>query len=173
MEVPAALPSPLLPIFPSNKDFNIFYYAEECPTTTTHLLADQLGTADLPYKANGIFHLFLQIALTTVPTLGLRNDQVGSPIDSLLNLSRQRQVLEILLFQLRCVYNPAMGHIIQGRPLTRDTAEQLICKEVCGLEEEIKWESLKDQTTYPEDLNRHCILLEDPGGAQGLHKSCF
>ena len=48
---------------PFNKDSNIFNCTQECPTTITHLLAGRLLAADLPYKENGIFHLYLGITL--------------------------------------------------------------------------------------------------------------
>ena len=62
--------------------------------------------------------------------------------------------------------NPLNQARLFGRPLMRDTAEQLICeekrfvdlvKEAKYPEGEVGWESLRDQATHPED----------PGGAQG------
>ena len=95
MEVHNSLPSPLSSMF--------FFCGPNCLATLMHLLPGQLGPAIYLMKQTA-FHLLLGIALKAAPTRCLSNEQLSSPMESLLSLSRQQQVVAMLLFQLCLVY---------------------------------------------------------------------
>ena len=100
-----------------NKDSNIFFCIPDCLATLRHPLPGQLRAADLPYKANSLFHVLLGITLITSPTWCLPNNQLSSHMESSLMLSQCWQIVAVSLFQLRWVYTPAaLGHIIQYCP---------------------------------------------------------
>ena len=85
----------------------------------------------------------------------------SSPMGSWLGSKQPREATQLSLFQPpEELKEHRLGPNYSGRPLMRDTAEQLICEEVLDLvketkypEGEVRWESLKDLTTNPEDLN--------------------
>ena len=116
------------------------------------------------------FTLYIKPALNTPPPnnnvssahLVLLIDQTQPSIDSPPGLSQHCSRLALRPFQCRWVYKVAVSALLDMADLSPETMQSnWFVKKFVDLEEErkspegeVRWESLKDQTTYPEDLNR-------------------
>ena len=99
-----------------------------------HASEGRLRAADLPCKANGLFHLFFGITLIAVPTWFPPNDQLSSHMDSSLSL--------LLCWQVLAMLANSDGYITR-----------LLCAVLSLL---LAWQHLLFKTS-----SRHCLLFLD------------